>query len=136
MLQLVYISTSREAVTGAMLDDILTKSRRNNDRVGVTGLLLTANKRFLQALEGPDAAVLATYSRIQADPRHYACVLLSSRTVETRSFGEWSMNHHAGGPIGTAQDLRSVVAAITSTLENRTLKAQFEGFAEVHSKAA
>jgi hypothetical protein len=68
MLQLVYISTSREPITDRLLDDILSTSRRNNDRAGVSGLLVAGGRRFLQALEGPAAAVLATYARIAADP--------------------------------------------------------------------
>src|SRR5690349_2698807 len=40
MLQLVYISTARQAHSDEVLDSILAASRRNNGRQDVTGLLV------------------------------------------------------------------------------------------------
>jgi len=74
-----------------MLDSILAASRRNNEREGLTGLLVAGAKRFLQALEGPEQAVLDAYARIKSDPRHHAIVLLTGRAVERCDFGDWSM---------------------------------------------
>ena len=135
MLQLAYISTATQPHDDAMLDSILGVSRHNNAPVGVTGLLVAGGRRFLQALEGPEAAVLATYTRIQQDPRHRALVLLSRRTVTARAFGNWSMGFERGGS-AEAADLRSVVAALVAPLEDRNLLAQFQGFAELHARAA
>lgn len=135
MLQLVYISTANLPVSEPVLEAILAASRRNNDKVGVTGLLVAGGRRFLQVLEGPGQAVLATYARIQTDPRHKAFVLLSCKQVEERSFGDWSMAFQAGGDPGRT-DLRETVTRLTDTLEDRTLRAHFTGFAELHAKAA
>jgi len=74
-----------------IVSEILAISRRNNATAGVTGLLLYDGKRFLQALEGSEAAVSTTYERIKLDTRHRGIVLLSSKVVEARSFGDWSM---------------------------------------------
>jgi len=136
MLQLVYISTSREPITDRLLDDILSTSRRNNDRAGVSGLLVAGGRRFLQALEGPAAAVLATYARIAADSRHFAVVQLSCRQVSDRQFGDWAMAHQAGGNVRCGDDLKSTVEQLISGLEDRNLRAQFTGFAEIHARAA
>jgi hypothetical protein len=135
MLQLVYISTSREAPGKAMLEDILGVSRRNNEAADVTGLLVAGGRRFLQALEGPDDAVLATFARIQADPRHRAIVSLSARSVTERAFGDWAMGFEAGGGRESA-DLRQVIEALVEPLADRNLVAQFRGFAELHARAA
>ena len=137
MLQIVYISTARALVTDRLCEDILRASRVNNQRDGISGLLVTGQRRFLQALEGPADAVRATYARILADPRHYACVVLSEREVEERQFGDWSMGFEAGG--ADAADDASLVAIVTrlvAPLEDATLRAQFIGFAEVQSQAA
>jgi len=88
MLQLVYISSVARA---ADLAGILSVSRLNNRRDGITGLLYSDGVRFLQALEGPTLAVETAYARISQDPRHNALVILSRRAVTTREFGEWAM---------------------------------------------
>lgn len=138
MLQLLYISTARAPIDAAMCDDILAASRRNNRASGITGLLVAGKRRFLQALEGPEAAVRATYNRIAADPRHFGCVILSQRTVGERGFGDWAMGYAAGGlDEGAAgNDLPAIVAALVAPIADPGLRAQFTGFAEIQSNAA
>ena len=135
MLQTVYISSARPDFSNSDLREILDVSRRNNKAVGVSGLLVAGGPRFLQALEGPDEAVTATIARIRADARHRAIVVLSSRGIDARQFGEWSMGFELGGPAGSA-DLRRVVGDMVAGLEDRNLAAQFTGFAEIHARAA
>lgn len=136
VLQLVYISTARQQPTPQELAAILDASRRNNPQADVTGLLLAGGRRFLQALEGPEAAVMATYARIAADPRHFAIVQLSCRLVEARQFGNWAMGFELGGAAGTQASLRSAVARLVAPLTDPALRAQFTGFAELHARAA
>lgn len=131
MLQLVYVSTARSSDP---IDHqvILDHARRNNRRDGITGLLYADAKRFLQALEGPDAAVEATFARIQADPRHRAIVLLSCRQVEAREFGDWEMAH-----LTAASDRDALVERIRSLVSRATpaVRGTFEGFAAVRRAA-
>jgi len=136
MHQLVYISTARQALTEGALQSILEVSRRNNGPVGVTGLLVGGGRRYLQALEGPDQAVLDTYARIRGDDRHFALVLLSCRRVEERSFGNWAMACQPAGEGDSAGDLRAVVASLSASIPDKNLQAQFNGFAELHARAA
>ena len=135
MLQLIYISTAREPITTAMCDDILAVSRRNNRQKGITGLLVAGRKRFLQALEGPEAEVRTTYQRIAADPRHFACVLLSEAHVEQRQFGAWDMASQAADEGQAGDDLPATVAALVAPIDDANLRAQFLGFAEIQSAA-
>ena len=135
MLQLAYISSSRSPVDQALLDEILAVSRRNNERCGVTGLLVSGGKRFLQVLEGPDQAVLTAFARIQNDHRHFALVVLATRPVTERAFGGWSMAYHQGGA-AAAGDLVEVVEALSAGIEDPNLCAQFSGFARLHARAA
>ena len=62
-----------------------------NTRVGVTGALLFTSGVFIQALEGPLAAVEATFERICGDLRHRRVRLLEFVVAEDRVFGEWAM---------------------------------------------
>jgi len=135
MLQIIYISTARQPLSDADLDQILGASRRNNKAAGVTGLLVVGGRRFLQALEGPDQAVAATMERIKADKRHFAVVELSRKVVESRSFGAWDMACEQGGLAGE-QDLQADLAALIQPIEDRSVRAQFESFAALHARAA
>ncbi len=137
MRQLVYISTSRATVIDdALLESILSASRCNNEAAGISGLLLAGGRRFLQALEGPDAAVAATYARIQADPRHFAFVTLTDKAIDAPEFGEWAMAYTQGDDPNAGRALRQTVARMTASLPDRDVQALFTGFAELHSKAA
>ena len=136
MLTLVYISTARSPITTAMCEDILAASRVNNQVDGISGLLVAGQKRFLQALEGPEAAVRETYARIAADPRHYACVILGERRSETRQFGNWAMGYSAGGDADDGAGLDTIVAALVAPIDDPNLRAQFTGFAELNVRAA
>lgn len=136
MLQIAYISTSRTPIDQPLLDAILLASRRNNDRNAVTGLLVAGGKRFLQVLEGPEAAVAATFARIEADPRHLGFVLLARRPVAAPAFGSWAMAYQAGGNAAAAGPLADAVERLTAGIADPNLRAQFSGFARLHSQAA
>jgi hypothetical protein len=136
MLQIAYISTAKGLVDQALLDDILSVSRRNNRAAGITGLLVSGGRRFLQVLEGPDQAVLTTYARIQTDPRHRAFVLVTCQPVADRAFGDWSMAYREGGLHLADDRLAGAVEALTAKIADPNLRAQFSGFARLHSQAA
>lgn len=137
MLQLVYISTARaRQIDDALLESVLTTSRRNNAAAGISGLLLAGGRRFLQALEGPREDVLATYERIKQDPRHFAFVVLAQKPIEAPEFGTWSMAYSRGRAAEAGAALRRAVEEITADLPDRDVRALFTGFAELHSQAA
>ncbi len=134
MLQLTYISSALRTVDHREVDAILGTSRRNNGAAGVTGLLLYDGRRFLQALEGDALLVNQTYERIKADPRHRGIVLLSSKDVATRSFGDWSM---AGQKVAEAQgsDIATLVDQLTANVDDANVRETFRGFARVRAAA-
>jgi hypothetical protein len=132
MYQLVYISTAK-SVEDAEIERILAQSRRNNQRDEVTGLLLYNGRRFLQALEGPSAAVYRTYERIRADERHRAAVMLSSKMVEQRQFGNWEMACERVNVGGAQSSLIKKVDALVAGLSDPTLRAQFTSYVRLHT---
>lgn len=117
MRQLLYISTSTELQLSNSLGSILVRSRTRNAAAGLTGLLWTDGTRFLQILEGPADAVSATFERIRQDPRHRAVVILHDRTVETRSFGDWSMALHDDSDARLAACLAMASPEVRGTFE-------------------
>ena len=137
MLQIVYISSARSVISAPVCLAILRQSRINNERANVTGLLVAGQRRFLQVLEGPTDTVRTTFARILADPRHYACVVISERYLEERQFGAWAMGFEAGGPdAADGETLTPIVDALVAPLKDASLRAQFTGFAKLQSRAA
>jgi hypothetical protein len=130
--QIVYISTARTDPDAALLDSILSASRRNNRRDGLTGLLVVGGRRFLQVLEGPRELCDKAYVRIRADQRHYALVQLSRRIITDRAFADWDM----GFEQSVGSSLSEMVDRLTAKVSDPSLQAQFRSFAEIHGRAA
>ncbi|WP_054144421.1 BLUF domain-containing protein [Bosea sp. AAP35] len=93
LIQLIYASESRlvEANRHREIDRIVETAQRLNARNAVTGFLLVTSGAFAQVLEGDDATVAETYTRIAADPRHGAIRLLAESPIARRGFARWSM---------------------------------------------
>jgi hypothetical protein len=91
MYQLIYISDKTETFSNQDVDQLLSKSRVNNHKKNVTGLLLDLSKHFIQILEGEQDQVEAIYSHICSDPRHHNIRLVLVETILKSEFGGWSM---------------------------------------------
>ncbi len=98
MYYLIYISTAVRPMGQEDLVEILTKSRDNNLRDKITGLLLYADGNFIQVLEGTRENVLATYYKIILDVRHKNIIKLVSDPLAKRVFSNWSMGFAALSP--------------------------------------
>ena len=91
LVRLMYASRAVPAVDQEELVAILKKSKVNNPRAGVTGVLCFSEGIFMQVLEGGRAAVNQLYNRIAADARHSDVVLLHYEEIAERRFAGWSM---------------------------------------------
>lgn len=91
LFQLVYVSDAAIGFQSAGLVAISRSSKRNNQKVEVTGLLLYGGGSFLQMLEGDAANVVNTFQRVERDPRHARVQTLFSGPAHHRMFSEWSM---------------------------------------------
>jgi hypothetical protein len=91
LYRLIYASDVVEYIEWADLKDILLKSQENNERSGITGLLVMASGIFLQVLEGPSDALNALYRKILRDTRHQNSRIVSYTAIHDRHFGDWSM---------------------------------------------
>ncbi|MEG8015239.1 BLUF domain-containing protein [Sphingomonas sp. 22R3R2A-7] len=136
MIRLIYISTARTTLDSETMAAILATSRRNNQAVDVTGLLLVGGRRFLQVLEGPEDAVMQTYERIRRDDRHYAAVVLSRRAIEMRSFAGWAMGYQPAGTVHGHGEVADDVAAMIAPIGDAVTQAYFAEFARKHAAAA
>lgn len=94
MKSLLYASHAVQKFSDDALIELLRKSRANNVRDGLTGMLLYRGGNFLQVLEGDPDMVARTYDRIDADPRHDGVTMLITETIAERRFGDWTMGFH------------------------------------------
>jgi hypothetical protein len=94
MHQLLYTSSTFRDFDEAQLEDILAASRRNNPKLGVTGILMYCEGGFMQVLEGEPDALAPLYARIATDKRHWNTPILFDRPAP-RTFGDWSMGFRA-----------------------------------------
>ena len=95
LVRLLYTSSNPRAAdrtaSQALLQDISLSAIHNNRRDGVTGCLVYAEGHFIQVLEGPSAAMKATFERICCDERHIDLQLLDFHSATERVFGDWHM---------------------------------------------
>jgi hypothetical protein len=104
MRQIVYVSLSSVPDDRADLTAILNQSRHNNAIDGITGLLWSDGKSYLQAIEGPRVSVEACFERIKRDTRHYYITVLSDCRITINEFGSWNMVHRRANEESTQYD--------------------------------
>ncbi len=131
---LVYFSTSVGLFQKEDITYILQKSRHNNAKANITGLLLYLNGSIIQVLEGEKEAIETLYARIAKDQRHTHVVCVLNRPINQRLFARWSMAYET---LTESQftDVEEVVAlnkwkeAATQTYDSiilKTLKAFYD----------
>jgi hypothetical protein len=91
MINLIYASSAVKPLTEEDLLELLIKARSNNNKLGVTGMLLYKSGNFLQVLEGEESVVQPLFDKIAEDTRHHQVTLIAKRPVSERHFAGWSM---------------------------------------------
>ncbi|MDE0472257.1 MAG: BLUF domain-containing protein [Ekhidna sp.] len=98
LFRLVYTSARSKHCNSKEIDKILEKSRNNNAKLGITGILIYTKDRFLQVLEGEKEKINKLYKTIEEDDRHGAPILRFCESVSKRYFEGWDM---AGKKMGS-----------------------------------
>ena len=88
---LTYQSLASEPPSDSELNALVAQARLRNQSVGVTGMLLYEDGRFLQTLEGPPLGLSAVWASIQQDERHQNIELLSEHYAHARLFSDWDL---------------------------------------------
>jgi len=86
LFRLIYFSRAIVGLHEGDIETILASSHRNNQDADVSGLLLYADERFMQVLEGPRAAVNQTLTRVVRDHRHYQINVINAAAIHERRF--------------------------------------------------
>lgn len=98
MSSLIHTIYASRAVTDFSKDDIvnlLSKARKKNASLGITGMLLYDNGSFFQILEGEEAVLDQLFNEITADQRHHQIAKIISEAIPKRQFSDWSMGYAA-----------------------------------------
>jgi len=88
---LTYTSRAALDLTADDLHAIHRTAREQNAIDGITGLLVFNGTHFLQIVEGAEPAIDELLARLKRDPRHSALEVRDERSIEVRSFPDWSM---------------------------------------------
>jgi acylphosphatase len=88
---IVYASSATQAFSKPDLQALLEQARKNNTKLGLTGMLLYKDGNFMQVLEGEKEAVSKLVDTIERDPRHKGVLVLLRGTSEERLFPDWTM---------------------------------------------
>lgn len=88
---LTYQSRAVAHPSESELEQLVAQARRRNHSLGVTGMLLYENGRFLQTLEGPPAGLSAVWASIRRDQRHRDIEVLTEHMVSSRLFSDWDL---------------------------------------------
>ena len=132
MYCLVYMSRPTREMNGDEAEDLLRRAKNNNDRNGITGILIHDRRRYYQYLEGDEAKVEATFARISMDRRHQAIIRLKSGTINRRQFPEWGM---ASQTVTADESLKTSVERLVQHCDHE-LAAELLNFAEARDRAA
>lgn len=91
LFRLIYVSQAVQSLDGRALLDLFREARTKNEADEISGVLLYRRNEFMQAIEGPEAAVRHLFERIASDPRHTAVTLLWQGPIPHREFTSWTL---------------------------------------------
>lgn len=121
MKRIIYCSQATYDLSPEELVGLLELSRFNNERAGLSGMLLYCSQSFLQVLEGDPQALALTYTRIITDDRHRNLRLLADVEVASPMFPDWTMGFEHVDDEDLAEDLTGFTPAIGYPLVNPDL---------------
>jgi hypothetical protein len=109
MRRIIYRSVARPELDRAELFRLLYHARVANERRGLSGVLLRADDRLLQVLEGPTWKLVAAFETIRRDVRHTGVEVIDERSIPHATFPEWPMRFFSD------HDIRKALRQMTST---------------------
>ncbi|WP_100658403.1 BLUF domain-containing protein [Alteromonas flava] len=127
MFRLIYVSdVNQDLLDSDALASLLTKARKNNAELDLTGMLLCDYVNFFQVLEGDEQQVRKLFDVIKRDQRHTNVVIVAEESCSDRLFGQWRMGFSS---------LENVDKQDLSRLNAEEAKALAATYANFHEKS-
>ena len=101
LYKIIYSSEQTRPISKEDLVEIISKSKRNNQRDHITGCLLFHEPYFAQVLEGVSSDLMNLVSRLNSDPRHKNMKISQMIAINKRVFGDWYMSLASENPLST-----------------------------------
>lgn len=115
------------------LREILEESWRRNSKLGMTGVLVYRDGRYMQYLEGATAELRRLVARIERDTRHRGIQTLSMDQSEERLFLGWQMGFLDGDAASESDAYRAFLTALLDRLQDtdhkKSIARQLKAFA-------
>lgn len=93
MRRIIYTSIAAPDLDRAAMFHLLHQARVANQARGLTGVLLRADRRLLQVLEGPTWKLLAVFKTIRRDVRHSNVAVIEERSIAEPTLPGWPMRY-------------------------------------------
>ena len=100
-----YVSTLKPGVTIEDIKSLLRSSQKDNNKNGITGILLFSEGNFFQVLEGKKDVVIALFERIKQDSRHYDLISIFKKEISAPEFGNYEVEFFSGDSIYDRNEL-------------------------------
>lgn len=88
---IVFMSTAIRPFSELELSNLSLIASSNNERAGITGLLIYCDGNFIEVLEGEKDKLDTMFGKIARDPRHTEIEVLLSTRIKERNFISSSM---------------------------------------------
>ena len=106
--EILYVSTLAADAPLRVVADIAVKSRSNNQRLDITGLLIFDGMHFCQQLEGSAQELAALMERIRQDPRHTDVAILHQGPLDQRRFRRFSLGYTSAEDVDALERLQQL----------------------------
>ena len=124
LAQLIYVSDRKETCTDQNVGKILVACKKNNPALGITGVLLYSETKFIQMIEGESDAVMGLYAKIKKDSRHQNAMMIAYGLIQERSFPSFHMGLRKIQ--GSKVDFKTEISAEEEKIFNGILNGQEE----------
>jgi hypothetical protein len=110
----IYASSASSPLADHELMSIKEKSKKESEKLDVTGLLVFHRNNFIHYYEGEKSAVSKIISSIQKDKRHNTVKQIAEGKIKERQFGSMSMELRVldKDPLFTSNELSNDTAGI------------------------
>ena len=94
MHMIAYVSDaiSKDEALEQATNDIVQAAKRRNPTMGITGVLILLNGKYLQIIEGEEANLRILMKDVEGDNRHENVSYLIDTKTSARGFKDWNMD--------------------------------------------
>ena len=126
LTQIIYISSTRLEISENELLLILIQARENNEKNGISGMLVYADGIFIQALEGDEETLNRLMLSIMTDSRQEGVIEIERNPIISRQFSDWTMGFEEAKNL----DIPGITNFLELNVEDRLKLLGEQGFAQ------